>query len=297
MSLSVIYSMSCICHPEEGIRYIGQTRRGMEKRLYEHLWDSSHKRRRSTDFNLPVHNWVRKHGASNITMSVVEETPEGRLDEREIHWIAHYRGIKDNLLNIHNGGESRSGWTHTHETRRRIGEAGRMRIGGNRTIKNLKWVPEIRTRLEKGESYASIARDYEVGYSVVAEIADGRNYAKVNDEGVFDPSLPEVRESIRNGHSSHRKLEKGDANLILLLEQGVPYQEIADEYGVTTMAIANYVFRGGLTQRTPRLTDEQKTGILREHRENPSLSLRGLGRKFGTTHVTVRRVLQEAGSR
>lgn len=296
MEKSVIYGLSCRCHPNQGVRYIGQTRRGLEKRLYEHLWDSGPSRKREVDYNLPSHNWVRKHGAENIIGEVVEYVEPGKLDEREIYWIAEFRQKGHDLLNLHPGGNSRAGWTHSEDVRKVISAATRRRIGGNRTIYDLTVVPRIRESIKSGSTYQSISQEFGVGYSVVSEIARGVSYAKVDDSGQFNPDLPVKRESIANGHGSHRKIDDTD-RVRDLVERGAPYSEIADEFGVTSEAIANHVFRNGLPKRRQQITEDLRDRIVEMYLQNPALSLRAIGREVGRTHTVVRKVLSERGVR
>lgn len=39
---SLIYTISCSCHPEQGVRYVGQTSKGLVARKGVHLWTASH---------------------------------------------------------------------------------------------------------------------------------------------------------------------------------------------------------------------------------------------------------------
>lgn len=61
--LNVIYGLSCTCHPEKGVRYVGQTICGVAKRLREH-------RHGAKKGNLAVHKWMRKHGVGNIEAAI-----------------------------------------------------------------------------------------------------------------------------------------------------------------------------------------------------------------------------------
>lgn len=275
---------------------MGQTRRGLVRRLYEHRWDSGPTRKRPKDRNLPVHYWIRKHGPENIVGAVIEEVEPELLNDREIYWIAQYREAGYDLLNLHAGGDQPVCWSHSEESRRKISEAGRNRIGGNRAIQDLSIVPLIRTRIATGESYASISNDLDLGYSVVSEIARGVNYAKVNDEGVFDPNLPVIRESLANGHASHRKINDID-KVKTMLDDGLTYEEIATCFGVKTAAIANFVSRNNLHPRRPRLTPERKARIIQSFQDDPTRSLRAIAREFETSHAVIGRVLREAGVR
>lgn len=289
----MIYGLHCTCHPEKGVRYVGQTRRGVEKRLYGHLWDSGATRKRMRDFNVPVHNWIRKHTPENIRAVVIEAVDPDCLDERETFWISQYRMQSEDLLNVHDGGMSRSGWSHTGEARERISQAVRSRPGGNRTLQDLSDVPGIRDRVRSGESYASISRDLNIGYSVVSGIARGVSYARVGADGLFDATLPRESENIANGHGSHRKI---DDSAVEMLESGMTHIEVAKEFGVTPGAVANYVFRKGLPQRRPRISRETEELIIATYLgQTPPPSLRWVGRQTGINHVSVSRVLKSAG--
>lgn len=49
--------------------------------------------------------------------------PNSWLNERERHWIAHYKASGNRLTNATDGGMGILGYRHTDETRRKIGEA------------------------------------------------------------------------------------------------------------------------------------------------------------------------------
>jgi group I intron endonuclease len=106
----VIYGLYCLCH-NEGIRYVGQTVLGADKRLGDHI--SMVKYRIARDMPLSyLQNWIAKHGYKNICTTVLEVClDEKELDACEERWIA----ALPNLTNIRPGGSSSRGWKKTEE--------------------------------------------------------------------------------------------------------------------------------------------------------------------------------------
>jgi group I intron endonuclease len=101
MPVSYIYGLRCDCHPESGIRYVGSTHRQLSDRLREHLkpgWVNAQR--------YPVTKWIYKHGRDNILIECIEECDPEELDSREVYWIATYRGLKEGMLNLADGGRS-----------------------------------------------------------------------------------------------------------------------------------------------------------------------------------------------
>ncbi len=66
--IGVVYGLSCLCHPEAGVRYIGQTARTSQARLKEHVRDAEHGVQR------PIYFWIRKHGVGNIVSTELRAT-------------------------------------------------------------------------------------------------------------------------------------------------------------------------------------------------------------------------------
>lgn len=93
----VIYGLSCRCHPNAGIRYIGQTkRRDPLERFREHLRVAKAGANRWQ----AVYEWIPEHGAENIVFEVVEQgIPADQLDYREVCHIRGLRGAGNQLTN------------------------------------------------------------------------------------------------------------------------------------------------------------------------------------------------------
>jgi hypothetical protein len=93
-----VYALSCTCHPEQGVRYVGQTVRSLPIRLGQHR--RAAERGNSTAI---VYKWMRRHGPENIRIEILETFPDCTQDElnaAETAWINHFRGQKTNLLNM-----------------------------------------------------------------------------------------------------------------------------------------------------------------------------------------------------
>ncbi len=69
--------------------YIGQTtQKYLSTRWLAHL----HEARRGTDRKL--YKSIRKHGADNFKIEIIEEIDNSLLEEREIYWITYYNSYK-----------------------------------------------------------------------------------------------------------------------------------------------------------------------------------------------------------
>lgn len=102
MRTGYIYGVRCTCHPEDGIRYVGQTVISIQSRKSVHFWNARTKESRS--YRAHFSNWIRKHGSENVEFFTLEETTEERIDEREIYWIARLREEGAKLTNLLSGG-------------------------------------------------------------------------------------------------------------------------------------------------------------------------------------------------
>ena len=92
-----IYGLSCSCHPDDGIRYIGQTKsEDPHERFRRHLSVSA----AGTNLWQAVYEWIPEHGAENIVFTVIESgIPADQLDYREYGHIRGLRGAGNKLMN------------------------------------------------------------------------------------------------------------------------------------------------------------------------------------------------------
>lgn len=114
---NVIYGLWCICHPEDGIRYIGQTSQGVNVRLSAHKAMVRHNLKIGKSLSYSQ-NWIAKHGDENIYATVLDSTGDPtELDYLEELWIREL--MPD--TNLRTGGLSARGWKmpeHTKQSKR-----------------------------------------------------------------------------------------------------------------------------------------------------------------------------------
>lgn len=93
-----LYGLRCTCHPEDGVRYVGQTTRSLSIRIGQH--------RRAAErgnSNAVVYKWMRRHGIHNVEihlLQVLTSCTQDELNAAETQWINHFRAEKTNLLNM-----------------------------------------------------------------------------------------------------------------------------------------------------------------------------------------------------
>lgn len=104
----VIYALSV---DGRDFRYVGLTKRTIAVR-----W-KQHKQTAARGGRWPISCWIRKHGAENISVTVLSYVRIDELCDAERWWIAELRGLGYQLLNLTEGGEGNFGWVPTAETR------------------------------------------------------------------------------------------------------------------------------------------------------------------------------------
>lgn len=105
------------------IRYIGITTQKPERRFSGHKHDAIHNKKR----NLPVHNWMRKHGVENVGMFIIRTTDDlDYVKFLEQVYIENLREHGFDLLNLTEGGDGVVGCKFSEEEleRRRIAMTG-----------------------------------------------------------------------------------------------------------------------------------------------------------------------------
>jgi group I intron endonuclease len=108
----VIYCYHCII---TGKKYIGKT-------LYERRRKEDHKYNVKKGTYTKFYNAVRKYGWENFIYGIVEIENQNLLAEKEIHYINYY----DTYVNGYNltiGGEGKSGWKATEQTKEKMRQA------------------------------------------------------------------------------------------------------------------------------------------------------------------------------
>jgi group I intron endonuclease len=120
---TIIYG---ITHPEypKVIRYVGKTKKTISQRINQHIYLSKKKLRR------PINLWINKLLGEGLKPEIIEiEVVEGDdWQNREIFWIKYYRE-KFELLNLSDGGGSNLNYSPSPETRKKISEGNKGKVG------------------------------------------------------------------------------------------------------------------------------------------------------------------------
>ncbi len=88
----VIY---CITNNINNKKYIGQTRRSLDRRWKEHCW---------VDNNQLITRAINKYGKENFSKEIIEKCNKHKLNDREIYWISFYDTFNGEGYNTHKGG-------------------------------------------------------------------------------------------------------------------------------------------------------------------------------------------------
>lgn len=109
MTLNYIYK---IVNKTNGKIYIGKTTYTVDYRWIQHVSAATSDKEKD-DYNYLLHKAIRKYGADNFVVEVVEEVEdELKLSSREMYWISHYNSCileeDSNGYNMTYGGEGAS---------------------------------------------------------------------------------------------------------------------------------------------------------------------------------------------
>jgi group I intron endonuclease len=126
--------------------YIGQTKRTLERRFYEHL-----KRSEENTNNRKLYNAFQEYGTESFHIKLIETCNIKDLDEREKFWISYYDSY-NNGLNATTGGASRPKYNHE----------------------------EIAERLKQYPYPTKIANEFNCSPDIVREIAQKENITVKN---------------------------------------------------------------------------------------------------------------------
>ena len=158
-----IYGLRCTCHPDHGVRYVGQTGKGISAKLYNHKWRAANPDR-GKGYRHKVYNWMRKHGIDNIYATELDsgigQDNSNLLEKKYIDELGTFGTSMGLNLNI--GGGGNAGWkqapesiqrmkenrVYSEEALRRIGEAASERL------KN----PDLQAKMQKARREAVAAR-------------------------------------------------------------------------------------------------------------------------------------------
>jgi len=250
---NVIYGLSCTCHPGKGVRYIGKTVNSAIARL------SNHRRDAIAGVERPVHFWIRKHGAENISTQILDSLPSASgLYEAEMVWIdrlemrvSHRKGG----LNLTDGGPGTTGMKFSHETRAKMSASRKLsgttlaRIESRCRKLSNDDVLQIKAGIWDGGNQSELAVKFGVHFSTIENIKNGKHWVSTpwpTNRPRFSESRAEHQSKITSGvlschygvtHSDERKHRKSLAASSLhirdirrarsLCREGFSYVEVA----------------------------------------------------------------------
>lgn len=174
-----VYGLYCDCdncglERTEGIRYVGVTVEGIEKRLRKHLVEARTESEKAKD------RWIRKHGSESIRTQLLETVTTSHDDLRvaEIAWIAKLKTFGPGGLNMTRGGEGVWGYKFSDDVKGRFRErtAQQMAVKHPRAKINEAQAVEIIQRIWGGETTSAISRDYAISTSAIQRIRSGLNW-------------------------------------------------------------------------------------------------------------------------
>ena len=225
----VVYGLSCTCHPEDGIRYVGQTVNA-KTRLVQHFANANYRRTK----NYPVCRWIKKHGRDNIVMDILKTAPRGpALDAAEVAYIFQHKTFRsEHGLNATVGGSG----TPMHSAKR----------GGSHHSSKLtdEQAREVYELVLMGEfTQKEIAETYGVSKQTVTDIIQGKTYRNLSLPALTDrrSNMPHmVGENNRNAKLTDEQVLQIHARH----EAGERADTLSIAYGVSVKSV-NLIARGG----------------------------------------------------
>lgn len=132
---------------KNGKRYVGKTKRDLEKRWREHVTHSH-----GGSDEMALYRTIQKHGAESFELSVLEEcVDEDALDEAEKRWIREL-GTFRREYNMTEGGDGLKGYRHTAETRAKMSASRKGKKRSAEARANM-------SRAQKGHSVSDASRE------------------------------------------------------------------------------------------------------------------------------------------
>jgi group I intron endonuclease len=115
----LVYCIKNIINNKE---YIGLTKRPLEQRWKQHIYESNKKD--SWEWNTPLGNAIKKYGKDSFQVFVLEEcSSETELKQKEIQLIKERKSLASETgYNLTLGGDGRLGYKLSEETKQKIGQ-------------------------------------------------------------------------------------------------------------------------------------------------------------------------------
>lgn len=251
MDRNVIYGLWCLCHPDEGIRYVGQTSRGADERLMGHISTCRFRVSRGMTLN-HSQNWIIKHGYENICTTVLEVCPTpDQLDEAERRWIDYF----DGLTNIKPGGASSRGYKLPASSERLKGPGNPM-WGKDRSelmdrIRPLRGPMSEEQRLIRAERLAERRRlgiDDEKRAAGIRRSHNTEEYKRAARERVLGEKNPQygrrytdAERASLSGLVATKMTEEKVRDIKERVRSGERQKDVAAEYGIDPSHVSKMV--------------------------------------------------------
>ncbi len=191
--------MSCIYGLSHGneIRYVGQTKQSLDKRLRSHLGAA---RRGAQHWSA---RWIRSTGYA-VEIVVLEHDPVGGLDEAERAWIALLRDMGCRLTNLTDGGEGVRGLAHRPRSEEHCANL-------SAALKGRSLSPETRakiSRARRGQKYGPLSEKHraKISAALVGRKASPETRARMGNARRGKPLSKEHCAKLSAVHAARRKL-------------------------------------------------------------------------------------------
>lgn len=188
-----VYGLSCTCHPERGVRYVGLTTQGHRNRMRQHVLVAVGKDPRYARSSVCM--WIRKHGGDNIASVLIQSypNPEAMNDGEKFH-IARFRALGLADLNMNDGGSGNPGVIYSDETRARMSASAKKRGVSDavrrsarerkgelspRAKSTAEQVRQMREMLWSGLTLSEVSERFGVSLGNVAHIDKHRSWTDV----------------------------------------------------------------------------------------------------------------------
>lgn len=252
---NVIYGLYCLCHPGDGIRYVGQTSHGINARLAGHLSAAKHVR----DKGKRLHHsqrWILAHGSENIAVAVLEVCLPDELDAAEERWISLF----DNLTNHKPGGNASRGWRMPPDRVEEMRGAGNPMYGKRRprhVIEAMHSAPRRRLTESERQAKRDLLASRRLDDSAEATRIEGirrshgtQEYRAAARERVAGEKNPmygrkytDKELAARSEMVSSKLSNESVADLKRKVRSGVPQKDVAMEYGVAPSTVSHIMAR------------------------------------------------------
>jgi group I intron endonuclease len=181
-----------ITNKENGLIYVGCTINPLEKRFYEHLY-----RCFNTDYKSKLYNSIKKYGANNFMIELIEECDLNVIYETEKKYIKELDSYH-NGLNSTFGGEGCLGYVHSSEMKIKISEA--IKNGNSHKGKTYEELYTDNAEYEKEKRRLSVKKSWN-------EISDDKKNKRVinmrnavrKNSKYSEDLIKEIKEKLKSG--------------------------------------------------------------------------------------------------